>query len=452
MRILPPPKFLFIGQDLHLEEKLAPTFDFDCKYLGIRNTKKAVEVMQAERQDFVIFDCDLLHNERFLSQKVHLKELYESALHQNPKVVFIILFGKLSEEYRELKKKNFTTIMLPKKSMTPSHLLFIYSLFKKQEYRTIVTKDIHPMKKYSVDFYYYDSDNKGYSLICRKGEEFGEQKYVTLRESGHGHIYVRGPELSKLLLENILPLSDDLNHIRKQYKFFLSELFDHSNAGRFNHGKQLKEVAGSIVKKLRQLINRYPDMYECLKEIPYRKHSRISHGLNTAIFSIIFSKSTFTDHSSDLAIAALVHDAGSIGLPLKIQGAHSMTNKSVTDQIKFQIHVKYTLDLLEKKRFIMTEATKKAIEFHHEYFDGTGYPRGISGKEVQQEYSLFALCDVYDHILNDFKNKHRLSLLEAWEKIKEFHQMGPLKERFRPEIIDLLDKFFARCIEKDQAA
>jgi putative two-component system response regulator len=56
--------------------------------------------------------------------------------------------------------------------------------------------------------------------------------------------------------------------------------------------------------------------------------------------------------------------------------------------------------------------------FHHERWDGTGYPRGLRGEEIPIAARLFALVDVYDALINDRPYRKALPLEEVVTHLK----------------------------------
>ncbi len=94
---------------------------------------------------------------------------------------------------------------------------------------------------------------------------------------------------------------------------------------------------------------------------------------------------------------ALLHDIGKMGVPDNIllkPGALTPQERLVVEQ-----HPGYAYDLLEPIEFLAPALT---IPYgHHERWDGTGYPRGLSGEQIPLEARLFAIADVWDAMRSD---------------------------------------------------
>jgi HD-GYP domain-containing protein (c-di-GMP phosphodiesterase class II) len=70
---------------------------------------------------------------------------------------------------------------------------------------------------------------------------------------------------------------------------------------------------------------------------------------------------------------------------------------------------------------------------HHERFDGTGYPRGLSAAEIPLEGRIAAVADVFDALLSDRCYRPAMSVSETVRILEEGHGT-----HFDPEIVDVL--------------
>jgi len=70
--------------------------------------------------------------------------------------------------------------------------------------------------------------------------------------------------------------------------------------------------------------------------------------------------------------------------------------------------------------------------FHHEKWDGTGYPNGIKGKDIPLQGRIMAIVDVYDALVSDRPYKKAFTHEKAVEIIKESRG-----SHFDPDIVDV---------------
>jgi response regulator RpfG family c-di-GMP phosphodiesterase len=69
--------------------------------------------------------------------------------------------------------------------------------------------------------------------------------------------------------------------------------------------------------------------------------------------------------------------------------------------------------------------------YHHERYDGSGYPEGLKGDEIPLEGRIFALCDAYDAIRIKRPYKGEISHEEAVERI-----LADKGRHFDPVVVD----------------
>lgn len=94
---------------------------------------------------------------------------------------------------------------------------------------------------------------------------------------------------------------------------------------------------------------------------------------------------------------ALLHDIGKMGIPDHI--LHKPEELSEDEQKIMREHPQLAYDMLEPIAYL-----RDALDIpycHHEKWNGTGYPRGLSGTQIPLEARLFTIVDVWDAITTD---------------------------------------------------
>jgi putative nucleotidyltransferase with HDIG domain len=131
---------------------------------------------------------------------------------------------------------------------------------------------------------------------------------------------------------------------------------------------------------------------------------------------------------------ALLHDIGKMGIPDYI--LHKPEELSEEEQAIMRQHPQLAYDMLEPIAYL-----RDALDIpycHHEKWDGTGYPRGLSGTQIPLEARLFAIVDVWDAITTDRPYRSGWPLKKALKYIRE--QSG---KYFDPQLVEI----FLREIE-----
>jgi putative two-component system response regulator len=144
--------------------------------------------------------------------------------------------------------------------------------------------------------------------------------------------------------------------------------------------------------------------------------------------------------AEDLLHAAPMHDIGKIGIPDYIM----LKPGKLTDE-EFAIMKKHPVigaDILgDCAPGLMTMAKNVAL-YHHEKWDGTGYPFGLKGEAIPIEARIVAVSDVFDALTTKRPYKDAWAIDEAIAWLKK--QSG---SHFDPEIIGLLDQVLPAFLE-----
>ncbi|HEB84829.1 MAG TPA: HD domain-containing protein, partial [Bacteroidetes bacterium] len=100
----------------------------------------------------------------------------------------------------------------------------------------------------------------------------------------------------------------------------------------------------------------------------------------------------------DLEIAALLHDIGKVGIP------QSLLQREERELSAAERKLVNSHPLIAQNQLSEIEAFKRVgviIRQHHENWDGSGYPEGISGEAILLESRILSVCNQYDHIYSE---------------------------------------------------
>lgn len=128
-----------------------------------------------------------------------------------------------------------------------------------------------------------------------------------------------------------------------------------------------------------------------------------------------------------LYIAAMLHDIGKIGIPAEI-----LTKPDKLTRVEFEMiksHVQIAYDILSKIEFPWPVAD--IVLQHHEKLNGSGYPFGLSSKEISLEAKILSVADVVEAITAHRPYRPALGLSYALEEIKAFSGVY-----YEPEVVE----------------
>ncbi|MGN0315841.1 MAG: HD-GYP domain-containing protein [Fusicatenibacter sp.] len=102
------------------------------------------------------------------------------------------------------------------------------------------------------------------------------------------------------------------------------------------------------------------------------------------------------DVRRELAIAGVLHDIGKIPLSDYVEEQNTL----VVEEMRFvRMHSELGYELLKGKGF--SDFILDCIHYHHENYDGTGYPSNISGESIPYGARILRICDVYCALTSD---------------------------------------------------
>lgn len=100
-----------------------------------------------------------------------------------------------------------------------------------------------------------------------------------------------------------------------------------------------------------------------------------------------------------IRVAAPMHDVGKIGIPDKIL---LKPGKLTTDEFEIiKGHPKIGGDILGGTSIPLLQMATEIALYHHEKWDGSGYPHGLSGGDIPETARIVAVADVYDALSHD---------------------------------------------------
>ncbi len=116
----------------------------------------------------------------------------------------------------------------------------------------------------------------------------------------------------------------------------------------------------------------------------------------------------------ELRYGFLLHDIGKIGIPDAILLKPMQLTPAEKRQMEF--HTTLGEQLISGVPHLQGVA-REVIAFHHERWDGTGYPWGLAGEKIPLAARIFAVADAFDAISNDRPYQRASSVDTALEKI-----------------------------------
>ena len=123
----------------------------------------------------------------------------------------------------------------------------------------------------------------------------------------------------------------------------------------------------------------------------------------------------------------LLHDIGKMGVPDSILRKPGPLTKEEMDEMRK--HPQYAYDLLSPIAYL--RPTLDIAYCHHEWWDGSGYPRNLKGEEIPLPARIFAIVDVWDALLSDRPYR------KSWEEADVIKYIADLSgKQFDPRVVN----------------
>ena len=122
------------------------------------------------------------------------------------------------------------------------------------------------------------------------------------------------------------------------------------------------------------------------------------------------------DALEEVRVAAFLHDIGKVGVPTDLllrAGALDSTERALVEQHP-------TIGARLVKPLAIPNVIASAIQHHHEWWDGTGYPDGLKGEEIPRTSRIISVVDAFDAMSSDRPYRRALARSTAIDEIRHF--------------------------------
>ncbi|HLM62343.1 MAG TPA: HD domain-containing phosphohydrolase [Pyrinomonadaceae bacterium] len=174
--------------------------------------------------------------------------------------------------------------------------------------------------------------------------------------------------------------------LKNRYQFHLEEL---AAARAAEVDKALEEVENSYRTTLKALV-------QALETRDFETHG---HSERVVTFSLRLGHELGLDKDAlrNLELGALLHDIGKIGVPDAILRKPAALNEDEWNKMK--LHPQHGQKILRNITFLKGAA--QLVAQHHEKWDGSGYPYGLRGEDIDLSARIFAVADAFDAMVSD---------------------------------------------------
>ena len=146
------------------------------------------------------------------------------------------------------------------------------------------------------------------------------------------------------------------------------------------------------------------------------------------------------DEAQILELAAAMHDSGKIGIPDSVLKAPGKFTAEQWETMKTHAEIGY--QILSKSDTPVFQLAAQVAYCHHEKWDGSGYPRGLSGKDIPECARIVAIADVFDALTMVRSYKNAWSFDDAIAQLKK--DSG---KHFDPQMVEVFLSIISEILE-----
>ncbi|MCP5014668.1 MAG: DUF3369 domain-containing protein [Ketobacter sp.] len=174
-------------------------------------------------------------------------------------------------------------------------------------------------------------------------------------------------------------------------------------------------------------------IYRLGEAVEKRSRETGGHVKRVALISELLAQKYGMDDilSNHIKLASPLHDIGKIAIPDDILNKPGKFEPSEWETMKTHAHIGYEM-LSNSKKPLLNMAAIIARE-HHENWDGSGYPNGLSGDQINIAGRIAALADVFDALGSKRCYKEPWSIDEIQKEIRALSGI-----KFDPKLVDIL--------------
>jgi putative nucleotidyltransferase with HDIG domain len=188
-----------------------------------------------------------------------------------------------------------------------------------------------------------------------------------------------------------------------------------------NYQRNLEQVVEQRTVELKLALNQLEQSYDETLEalggaLDLKDAETEGHCKRVTAFTIALARTMDIDNTQlpQIARAAFLHDIGKMAIPDAILRKPGPLNDE--ERAVMRTHCDIGYNMLIRIPFLREAA--EIVLAHQEYYDGTGYPRGLQGEAIPLGARIFAVADALDAMISDRVYRRALSIEHARKEIE----------------------------------
>ncbi len=202
---------------------------------------------------------------------------------------------------------------------------------------------------------------------------------------------------------------------------------------------QLKADNGALVNDLKEL---FAGTITAIVEALDAKDSyTLGRSRRVTFYAVKMAKALHLSETTTgkIELAGLLHDIGMIGVSDDILAKVEKLTQDEYDEIKKHVH--HSVRILDDIKQLADVV--EIIKYHHEFYDGTGYPYGLKGDDIPIGSRIIAVADAFDSMVTPKVYRQQVVPSEALAKIKAL-----IGKQFDPVVVEQFEQILPSCLRE----
>ncbi len=301
----------------------------------------------------------------------------------------------------------------------------------------IDTKYLESNQDCNFAIYIYNKDRNRFVLFKNEESHLDHERMMTLTKNGTQPVFVPKEfsyQLNEYLSENLDKIVNDPNMSLEEKTQTFHTMATSVMKNLFDSPPDMKafvSTAKNVSDSISDLIVTGPESIAQLSALRSYDYYTYSHSLNVTVLSIGLYQELIPHvpqtHIKDLTRGVLLHDIGKCDVPTELTNKKGKLNDK--EWKLMQSHTTHGFERLVEDHEL-TKDSRLVSLYHHEGFDGSGYPHGIGSEEIPFTSRVCKVCDVYDALTSKRSYKNGMNAFEALQLMTT-----EMKDKFDPEVL-----------------
>ncbi|HEV7644653.1 MAG TPA: HD domain-containing phosphohydrolase [Pyrinomonadaceae bacterium] len=269
---------------------------------------------------------------------------------------------------------------------------------------SVVICDVGIAAKNGFDLIHYVDFTSPKTVVILTGKEIDSEETLKIFRAGAFDYFPEPFDIAQV--ETTVKRAAEqyeLKSLKDHYQVHLEELISERTV---ELDKALQEVEASYRMALKALV-------QALETRDFETHG---HSERVVTFSLRLGHELGLSKEDlrDLELGALLHDIGKIGVPDAILRKPAKLTEE--EWVKMKLHPLHGQKILRNIPFL--EGSARVVEQHHEKWDGSGYPHGMRGEDIDLNARIFQVVDAFDAMTSDRVYRRGTNYEEALKELE----------------------------------